>query len=137
MRQRKTHDELAEQFGKYCEDGGKDLTGMDDDDIRRFLGELVRAYRQKHNKYVTNTELMEALGCYPEKRVLIEVEDGSFMDITAENIGYCRVELNAYEFTDDYIHKGPHLSNNGGELMLVISHKKITDNPPKPLHPLQ
>lgn len=136
MKKRKTHEELAEKFGEFCEQGGKDLSSMDDKDIRRFLGEMVRTYRQKHNKSVTNAELIEALGCYPEKRVLVEVDDGSFMDITAENIGYCRVEFNAYKFHEYYNHKGPHRIDNGGEEVLVISHKKINDNPPKPFNPL-
>ena len=126
------HDKLADAFGEFCEKEGKDLSTMEDRDIQSFLREMVRTYRRKHNKHITSVELMEYLGCYPEIRILIEAEkDGSFMDITPENIGYYRVELNAPDVDYGY---GPHITDNGGELVLVISRKKINDSPPKPLN---
>ena len=127
------HDTLAEKFGKYCEENGKDLSTMEDREIQSFLKDLTRAYRRKHNKYVTNVELMEALGCYPETRILIEAEGEGYVDITPEHIGYMRVELNA----DDerlYHSDGSHIADNGGELVLVISRRRINENPPTPLH---
>ena len=126
----KTHDELADAFAEYCEKAGKDLSMMEDNDIKSFLRDMVRTYRRKHNRYVTNVELIESLGCYPETRVLIEAEEeGSFVDITAENIGYCSVELNAMDLKPGY---GPHILDHGGTLVLVISRKKINNSPPRP-----
>ena len=127
------HETLAERFGKYCEENGKDLSTMDDREIQSFLKDLTRAYRRKHNKYVTNVELIDALGCYPETRVLLETDDeGGFMDLTPEHIGYMQVELNTSD--ERYYHIGaPHVANNDGELVLVISRNRINENPPKPL----
>lgn len=128
----KAHADMVEAFGEYCLQEGKDLSTMDDDKIRSFLMDLTRAFRRKHNKYVTTTELIDALGCYPETRILIEnEEDGSYMDITPEHIGYMLVELNA----DLEEHQqGPHIESGYGETVLVISRKRINSNPPKPLH---
>ena len=126
------HDKLADAFGEFCEKEGKDLSTMEDRDIQSFLRDMVRTYRRKHNKYITSVELMEALGCYPETRILIETEkEGSFMDITAENIGYYSVELNAPYVDYGY---GPHIIDHGGECVLIISRKKINNSPPKPLN---
>ena len=125
------HETLAERFGEYCAKNGKDLSTMDDSEIQSFLRDLTRTYRRKHNKYVTNVELREALGCYPETRILIEAEGEGYVDITPEHIGYMRVELNA---PDErlYHSDGSHIANSGGELVLVISRRRINDSPPRP-----